>query len=298
MPAFRTRITALAMTSALALGLAACGLEDAQDNVASEPMTNFALGGVQSPYDFALDDFATGDFDRSALPQQALPLQASYAPASSYSMAPSWDYGQGGYADYPPQQEWDYYGADYEPDYYSSASDDYYYDDRSTGSDQFTWLALGAMIGAILGDSPPDYGFGYDRGVEPWAWRTNDGYRRYAEPVHGGYRYYYYEPESYRPFLVSDPYYSYGYRDDRLMAIYDRRGRLLRSEYAARQRAAARSYYDRGERLYYAERRGDRHGVSAPLWAERLPAIRADRYRWDEVRGQRKGWRDWSKKQR
>ena len=115
------------------------------------------------------------------------------------------------------------------------------------------------MIGTVIGDSPPDYGYRYDD-VQPWAWRTNDGYYRYAEPVRGGYRYYYYEPRATRPFLVRDPSYSYGYRDDRLMVIYDRDGRVLRRDRAQRQRRAASHYFDRGGSLYRAAHDGRRRG--------------------------------------
>ena len=126
------------------------------------------------------------------------------------------------------------YGGYYDAGYY----DDVGYYDQSAGSSDFMWLALAALIAAVIGDSPPDYGFDH-YGVQPWAWRTGDGYYRLVEPIYGGNRYYYYAPGADRPFLVRDPWFSYGYRDDRLVALYDRDGRAMDERAARRQRKAA-----------------------------------------------------------
>ncbi|WP_338242810.1 hypothetical protein [Aurantiacibacter hainanensis] len=287
----------LGAVSALALALAACGPEDMAST------DQLALTSALGPYNYSLDEsawdqggpgtqyWAGGEGDY--LPE-AWPMQADYP--GSYAPAPSWNYDQGGYYDDGYAGEWGqedygYYDAGYADDYYDSYGDEYYYDD-TVGTDQYAWLALAALIGGLLADSPPDYGYYYD-GAQPWAWRTHDGYYRYAEPVRGGYRYYYYEPRSARPFLVRDPLYSYGYRDDRLVVVYDRDGRILRHDRARDRRRVASAYFDRGERLYDAANRGDRFGVSAPLWNQRRREIVAEQRRWDRARERRQEWREW-----
>lgn len=282
----------LGAVSALALALAACGPEDmASRNMADADQ--LALTSALGPYNYSLEeeDWAGGSGDY--LPD-AYPMQADYPGA--YAPAPSWNYDQGGYYDDAYASGWDdgdygYYDAGYVDDYYDDYGDAYYQDD-TVGTDQYAWLALAALIGGLLADSPPDYGYYYD-GAQPWAWRTHDGYYRYAEPVRGGYRYYYYEPRATRPFLVRDPLYSYGYRDDRLVVVYDRDGRILRHSRARDRRQVASAYFDRGERLYTAAQRGDRFGVSAPLWQQRRRAIVTEQQHWDRARERRKEWREW-----
>lgn len=218
----------------------------------------------------------------------ALPLQAA---TSDYPLAPSWDYARGTYVDNEG------FGGGYDEAGYF---DDPYYDDggyydEEAGSDDYTWLALAALLAGVIGDSPPDYGFDYG-GVQPWAWRTGDGYYRYAEPVYGGYRYYYYEPRADRPFLVRDPRYSYGYRDGRLAAIYDRDGRVLRYREAVRQRQAAERYYARAEALHRAALNQRRFGVSAPIWGQRRAMIAAEQRQWQKARTERAAWQRWDER--
>ncbi|WP_120077578.1 hypothetical protein [Aurantiacibacter odishensis] len=288
----QTRISSrLGAVSALALALAACGPDETAGT------DQLALTSALGPYNYSLEE-EDWDAGGDVLPE-ALPMQADYpgGPGPSYAPAPSWNYADGGYYDDGYASGWDdsdygYYDAGYADDYYDSYGDDYYYDD-TVGSDQYAWLALAALIGGLLADSPPDYGYYYD-GAQPWAWRTHDGYYRYAEPVRGGYRYYYYEPRSTRPFLVRDPLYSYGYRESRLVVVYDRDGRILRDSRARDRRRVAASYFDRGERLYTAAHRGDRFGVSAPLWQQRRSAFRAEQDHWERARAQRSEWRDWN----
>src|SRR5690606_24358814 len=190
----------------------------------------------------------------------------------------------GGY-DYAPMYD---YAPEYDDSYYAPLDDSYYYEpEAGSGSGDYALLALAAVLAGMLGDSPPDYGFGYG-GVQPWAWQTGDRYVRYAEPVYDGYRYYYYEPDSYRPFLVRDPYYSYGYRGDRLVAIYDRDGRIIDARRAERQRLAARTYYARAERLHRAAERERRFGVPAPLWERRRDEIARERRQWEQARAERR----------
>ncbi|MGB3166864.1 MAG: hypothetical protein WBA68_08835, partial [Alteraurantiacibacter sp.] len=293
----------LATVSVATLALAACGPDDAPN------LDQLALSSSLQPYNFSLADDAY-PFDDDGLPE-AYPMQDDYP--ESYAPAPSWNYGQNSYYDAPQRQYASSYGygddgydgdgygqydADYGDDYYeeaySSHGDQPYYD-RSAGTDQYSWLALAAMVGRVLGDSPPDYAYRYND-VQPWAWRTNDGYYRHAEPVRGGYRYYYYEPRSARPFLVRDPIYSYGYRENRLIAVYDRDGRVLRRDRMRERYRAGDAYFDRGTRLYRAASSGDRFGVSAPLWQRRSGSIMAEQRRWDRARAERRAWREWDRR--
>lgn len=264
------RMLLLGAISGLAFTLAACEPDFDQEQVqGSSLFSDAALDSGWSMTDLAGLEPALLSDNYSEMPQ-ALPMQAS------------WD---GGY-DYAPAY-------DYAPDadeYYEPLDESYYAE--SSGSDDYLWLALAAGLAGMLGDSPPDYAFGYD-GIQPWAWETGDRYVRYAEPVYGGYRYYYYEPDAYRPFLVRDPYYSYGYREDRLMVIYDRHGRIIDGNRAYRQRLAARDYYTRGEHLYRAGNEHRRFGVPAPLWDGHRDKIRHERREWEEARRDRDDWQRW-----
>jgi hypothetical protein len=258
------RLAALTATTALAASLAACGPGDAQQNRTAAPL----LSQAEPPSGWSMDDLAGVDptflGDEVAPLPPALPMQASYR--GDYDYAPAYDYG---------------------PDVYD---EDYYADDASP--DDYQWLALASALSGMLGNAPPDYAFGYD-GVQPWAWETGDRYLRYAEPLDGGYRYYYYEPDSYTPFLVSDPYYSYGYRGDRLVAIYDRSGRVIDARRAERQRQAVRDYYVRARQMYLAAHQAPRTGVAAPLWQRHREDIARQRQQWNQARSQRAAWQRW-----
>ncbi|MGZ3258274.1 MAG: hypothetical protein ACXWIO_03695, partial [Croceibacterium sp.] len=258
------RFLALSATTALAAAIAACGPNGTQQNQAAAPVASQAA----APSGWSMNDLAKVDpnflrTDAKPLPQ-ALPMRASYR--GSYGHAPAYDYGP------------------------AASGDGYYTDDSSP--DDYQWLAKASALGGMLGNAPPDYAFNYD-GVEPWAWETGDRYMRYAEPVDGGYRYYYYEPDSERPFLVSDPYYSYGYRDDRLVAIYDRQGRMIDARRAERQRQAAQDYFARAQQMYQAAHRDQRVGVPAPLWQQRRDDVARQQRQWDQARQQRQAWQSW-----
>ena len=266
------RLLAFTATAGLAASLAACGPDDAQQNKTVAPL----LSQASPQPGWSMDDLAAVDpqfltGEATPLPE-AVPMRASYR--GDYGYAPAYDYG---------------------PEYVDEGYfDDGYYADN-VGADDYQWLALAAALGGMLGNAPPDYAFGYG-GVQPWAWETGDRYLRYAEPIDGGYRYYYYEPDSYTPFLVSDPYYSYGYRDDRLVAIYDRSGRVLDARRAERQRQAARDYYARARQMYVAAHREPRVGVAAPLWQRQRDAVVRQQRRWDDARGERTAWQTWDAK--
>ncbi|KHK93451.1 hypothetical protein [Novosphingobium malaysiense] len=187
------------------------------------------------------------------------------------------------------------------PAYYDSYRDDYarpdpaYYE-QDTGLDSYAMLALAATLGSVLADSPPDYGFRYGD-VEPWAWRTGDDYVRYAEPIRGGsYRTYYYAPGQDYPFLVRDPYYSYGYREDRVVVIYDRAGRVLDPHRARIQRRIGRRYFDRSRELHRAALRSHHRGVSAPRWARHRHHFAEAQRDWERKRRDRREWRAWDRR--
>jgi hypothetical protein len=262
------RLLALTATTGLAAALTACGPDDAQQSETVAPL----LSQLAPQAGWSMNDLAGVDPEllagNAATLPEAVPMHASYR--GGYDYAPAYDYG--------PEPLYD---------------DGYYADD--IGADDYQWLALASALGGMLGDAPPDYGFGYD-GVQPWAWETGDRYLRYAEPIYGGYRYYYYQPDSYAPFLVSDPYYSYGYQENRLVVIYDRSGRVIDARRAARQRQAAQDYFARARQLYEGGHRQTRFGVSAPLWDSHRDEIARDRRQWSQARVQRAAWRTWDAK--
>lgn len=164
------------------------------------------------------------------------------------------------------------------------------------GEGGYAWIdRADALLGAI-GDAPPDYSFGYDDGVEPWAWDTAGDYSIYAEPIDDGLRYYYYEPGADAPFFVRDPQYGYGYSDGRIVSVWDAGGALLPYAGAARFAPYAARYYDRGVGLRRAAWRGDRRPVAAPLWAARAPYAGAARQRWAVARERNLDWRRWAER--
>jgi hypothetical protein len=257
------RLLVFAATAGLAGSLAACGQHNAQQSQApASPAAPPAMQPGWSMNDLAAVDPAYLDSKAAPLPQ-AVPMKASYS--GHYADAPSYDYG--------PQPYDGYYTG-------------------SAGPDDYQWLALASSLGGMLGDAPPDYAFAYD-GVQPWAWETGDRYLRYAEPIDGGYRYYYYEPDSERPFLISDPYYSYGYRGDRLVTIYDRSGQLIDAGRAARERRAAQNYFARAQQMYAAAHRERRLAVAASLWDRHRTEVVAQQRQWNQARRQRLAWQRW-----
>jgi hypothetical protein len=156
-------------------------------------------------------------------------------------------------------------------------------------SDAYAYLDRAAGVASAIGDAPPDYA--YDDGdVAPWAWQTSAGDVQYAEPVQGGYRYYYYEPGAASPYLVRDPSYSYAYSGGRLAAVYDARGALLppdgyreRTDYASR-------YYARAAYLRRLAGQREHRGVVAADWAARRSEIAAARSQWSADRARQSEW--------
>lgn len=205
---------------------------------------------------------------------------------SRYSYGPQ--YGDGPDYGYAPRY--------YDDSYYRDADGPGWYDEGAEARDDgsYALIALAAALGGVLGNAPPDYAFGYG-GTRPWVWETGDHYRRYAEPIPGGYRYYYYAPGQASPFLVRDPYYSYSYRNDQVVYTYDNEGRIIDPQRGWRQRDVGRQYLTRGYDLYRASQQSPRLGVAAPLWAQRQAEIAREQAIWDRAARQNSAWRQWDR---
>jgi len=139
-------------------------------------------------------------------------------------------------------------------------------------------------------EAPPDYGF-YSDEIEPWAWRSYDGYTVFAEPIESGYRYYYYEPGVDWPFFVRTPDYGYGYgAGGVLLVIYSSTGVLLPYDRYADYAPRAGRYWARGETLYSASRA--RHApVVYDNWLARRPILTRSQTPWMSAADRRPEWR-------
>ncbi|WP_151955544.1 hypothetical protein [Sphingomonas sp. EC-HK361] len=140
-----------------------------------------------------------------------------------------------------------------------------------------------------LGDAPPDYGFDYD-GVDPWAWQGYDDSVSFAEPIDGGYRYYYYRPDAETPYFIRDPRYGYGYDDGQLAVVYAADGAVVPYESYGPQIGYASRYFVRGRDLWRASRANPRRGVIAANWVRQRPVIAQSRARWQQNRPRQPGW--------
>jgi hypothetical protein len=142
----------------------------------------------------------------------------------------------------------------------------------------YAYLDRGYELSDVFYDAPPDYAFSYG-GVEPWVWNTDDGYYLVAEPLDEGWRYYYYEPDVYYPFLVLDPFYAYGFDRGALVVVYDRGGRVLDPIYVDRQADVAGRYLVRAETLFRASQSQPHEAVARTHWAAQQPVLTAERTR-------------------
>lgn len=140
-----------------------------------------------------------------------------------------------------------------------------------------------------LGDAPPDYGFDYD-GVDPWAWQGYDDSVSFAEPIDGGYRYYYYRPGAETPYFIRDPRYGYGYDDGQLAVVYAADGAVVPYEAYGPQIGYASRYFVRGRDLWRASRANPRRGVIAANWVRQRPELVQSRARWQQDRPRQPGW--------
>lgn len=147
-------------------------------------------------------------------------------------------------------------------------------------------------MASAFGDAPPDYAFDYGNGERPWVWMGDDQSMRVAEPLPGGYeRYYYYEPGSDTPYLVTDGDYSYGYDGGALVVVYDRRGHRLPPDEMERRAQFAGQYLARSQAIYQASRRQQREAVAQANWAARRSAIDAQRAQWAAAQAADQDWR-------
>lgn len=141
-------------------------------------------------------------------------------------------------------------------------------------------------------DAPPDYGV-YDLEGEPWAWRSDDGYLMFAEPIDVGYRYYYYEPGHDYPFFVRTPDYGYGYgAGGALLAAYAASGELLPYGRAYELAARAGRYWGRARALY-ASAQIRPAPVVYETWLSRRPQLASSREPWMSAAVRAPGWRSY-----
>lgn len=140
---------------------------------------------------------------------------------------------------------------------------------------------------------PPDYGFSY-QDANPWAWRTADDYQMYAEPVSGGFRYYYYEPGADYPYFVRDPDYGYGYAPGGvLVSLYSSAGALMPRAYVRDYAERAGRYRVRARDLRQAAYHRPHVPVAREAWLSRRPSFVASQGRWREAAVRQPEWRSY-----
>jgi hypothetical protein len=161
------------------------------------------------------------------------------------------------------------------------------------GDQGYAWLDRADTLFDVIGDAPPDYGFDYAGGVEPWGWDALDGHSMFAEPIDGGYRQYFYEPGGVDPFFVRDPWNGYGFSDGRVVSVFDRGGGILPLATAGALLPVASGYFARGRDLRRVSYRQPRRGVAAPRWAERQPYFTRARQQWAVARDRQPRWSEW-----
>lgn len=206
--------------------------------------------------------------------------------------------GSGSYYSTAPQSDWGRYDERYADDYYRNTYGSQTYYAQDAGLDRFAWLDLAYDVSDEIGTTEPDFSFRFNR-RESFAWETWDGYRLYAEPIAGGYRYYYFGPGAERPFLVRDPLYSYAFRYGRLVAVYDRDGRILNYSAANRLLGEASYFYQLAREINSAARYGSSPRLSAaPLWLTWQNDIYRDHYRWGRDRYRHGDYDDWRRDRR
>ena len=142
----------------------------------------------------------------------------------------------------------------------------------------------------MFGDAPPDYVYDYD-GYQPWVWISDDGSECVAEAVPGGERYYYYEAGADAPFFIQDPTAGYGFDGGRLVAVYDRSGRVLPVGGSEMRAQIAGRYLTRARALYDASRHDTHLPVAQSNWMARRDTISAQRQTWQRQISADPNWR-------
>ena len=158
--------------------------------------------------------------------------------------------------------------------------------------DGYAYLDRAYSLNDAFGDAPPDYGFAYANGEEPWIWQTDDGFTRAVEFLPYGARYYYYEPGVAYPFLIRDPDYGYAYADGDLVAVYDADDTLLPPEDLALHAGIAGRELARAQALYRGSRR-DSQPVALGAWTSRRVQITSDLGRWRNLQDHQSAWRNY-----
>lgn len=157
--------------------------------------------------------------------------------------------------------------------------------------DGYAWAERAYAIDRAFYGAPPDYGFYYDD-VEPWVWESEDHWTLYAEPISGGYRYYYYEPGDAYPYFVRDDEYGYGYDDaGRLVTLYTVAGVLLPVSYLDQRADLAGRYWHRAHDLRRAAKGDRRARIAREQWLARQPVFQRSRDPWMEAAVRRDDWR-------
>ncbi len=154
----------------------------------------------------------------------------------------------------------------------------------------YAYLDRASDIEDEIGDAPPDYDYDNDDGVSPWVWQTGGGDYRYAEPVDGGYRYYYYQPGARYPYLVRTHDYSYAYAGAALVAVYALSGALVPPDRYGGYRDQASRYFSRGQQLRQASDQRRHQGVVAANWAARRAQFSAAQANWAADRARQSAW--------
>ena len=94
-------------------------------------------------------------------------------------------------------------------------------------SGDYYWIDAADGLLEAIGDAPPDFTFGFERG-DAWGWELQTGHLVLAETDdEGAMRYFYFEPDADAPFLVQETRRSFAYQQQRLAVVYDSGGAAL-----------------------------------------------------------------------
>lgn len=116
----------------------------------------------------------------------------------------------------------------------------------------------------------PAYAFAHGE-AQGFAWRTKGDWRRLAERVGGGYRFFYYAPDRPHPFFVRDAAGGFAFDDaGRLVGVYDPKGGLVPTPPEAPELAGR--YLAHAANLVAAERE-QRFRVAPAVWTAQAPLV-------------------------
>lgn len=116
----------------------------------------------------------------------------------------------------------------------------------------------------------PAYAFAHGQ-AQGFAWRTKADWRRLAERVGGGYRFFYYAPDRPHPFFIRDAAGAYAFDDEgRLVGVYDPKGVPLPTPPEAAELAGR--YLAHAANLAAAERE-ERFRIAPAVWSAQAPLV-------------------------